>query len=554
MHRGWTLQEVLAPAHAFVLFSWANDFRCQFPAAEWGGPWILETVVEYQSAMVDVLGLLSMGLLATSRASKVEIQDKGMLYVKTFGSSKEDHAAIMSLIQAKSEETEEEMRNLAIWRCSFMRTSSRPVDMVFCIMGLFGITLDPHAFHPRDRVGATAALARELLRKGHGASWLGISFALPPSKQLAFPEFPRTIVHEEAHVQIDGRWHKVRELIDDEDLLYGTPKGDMDDAEYLVFRGKAIGLCRCVLVQCPQHVHFVASDGSLWIFLDPSYNPDASSASAEAFAVVVGNDPVALATKALLLKEHRQGQFHIVSYFQLVGEHYAELVKQWEVWEFSVGGVKMTQVLCSRNLRDSLKQTHFELLNAPSSGAQGAPDNFERLRTSIKEMNNEFSIVFDLDQVVPYDPLSDEFQEYWQDRMSKERRLMETLRGGICEVSEPLDPSSDLDIEEPEDLWEFEDLYEMVQKFSGTLEKREKADDGFTTVRHISDFSFSSILELDDWKDLDKEQSPEMTRFGKSTNELWTEAGFAEALYSMNQSVHLGRPVSSDGTDSDESV
>ena len=76
-----------------------------------------------------------------------------------------------------------------------MRTSSRPVDMVFSIMGLFGVILDPNMFEAENRIGATVALAKEILRKGGRASWLGMSFRLPPCSMLyTSPVFAETSV------------------------------------------------------------------------------------------------------------------------------------------------------------------------------------------------------------------------------------------------------------------------------------------------------------------------------------------------------------------------
>lgn len=79
----------------------------------------------------------------------------------------------------------------AIWQCALVRTSSRPVDMVFSIMGLFGVTLNPGDFHPDDRVGATIALAREILHAGGDASWVAQRRACGPvCRYHTFPNFP----------------------------------------------------------------------------------------------------------------------------------------------------------------------------------------------------------------------------------------------------------------------------------------------------------------------------------------------------------------------------
>ncbi len=64
----------------------------------------------------------------------------------------------------------EEMRDFSIWQCALLRTSSRPLDMVLSIMGILGVSLDLREFPEDDRIGATIALTREILRQGRSAS------------------------------------------------------------------------------------------------------------------------------------------------------------------------------------------------------------------------------------------------------------------------------------------------------------------------------------------------------------------------------------------------
>lgn len=93
----------------------------------------------------------------------------------------------------------------AIWRSMLFRTSSRPVDMIFSIMGLFGVTLDPRAFEPDDRLGATVALMRAILKRPGGrASWLGVAPYLPPHPRLStIPNFPHTSVDGKVELELD---------------------------------------------------------------------------------------------------------------------------------------------------------------------------------------------------------------------------------------------------------------------------------------------------------------------------------------------------------------
>jgi hypothetical protein len=54
-----------------------------------------------------------------------------------------------------------------VWRSAMMRTSSRLVDMVFSVMGLFGVALNTKDFQAEDRAETVMiALARGILEKG----------------------------------------------------------------------------------------------------------------------------------------------------------------------------------------------------------------------------------------------------------------------------------------------------------------------------------------------------------------------------------------------------
>lgn len=139
---------------------------------------------------------------------------------------------------------EQDVREHAIWQCAMMRNTYYPVDMVFSIMGLFGVTLPVQAFAKHDRVGATIALARKVLESGKSASWLGISFRLPPCRYLAtFPIFPRTGLAEKALVRTKDGLQEMADFMDCEfpnaDALQSAmPTGTMDDAGYLTFTSR----------------------------------------------------------------------------------------------------------------------------------------------------------------------------------------------------------------------------------------------------------------------------------------------------------------------------
>ena len=65
--------------------------------------------------------------------------------------------------------------------------------MIFSIMGLFGIMLDPGAFDVNDCKEATIALAQAILHRGGSASWIDTATRATPFAELStFPKFPQT--------------------------------------------------------------------------------------------------------------------------------------------------------------------------------------------------------------------------------------------------------------------------------------------------------------------------------------------------------------------------
>lgn len=350
MHRGWTLQELLAPQRSVVLFSWKDGPQWRF-APESLVNWPPTAIAPGESAVWGMYDLLTAYVakqlkLRTKNGAGTIVEIDG---IRLFGTSTYDRNAIMTIQQAMhTMQPAAEWRLWGIWRASFMRTSSRPVDMVFCIMGLFGVTLNPKAFHPSDREGATVALAREVLKKGHGASWLGMFSMLPPSKQLAFPEFPRTSVPQRAQVNVGGFWRDVTEIMDKDEGFSGAPKGKLDADGYLIFSGKSAGLRRCASQRASRGPQLKAVDGSWWEVLDQNMDTIMSSVVAEAYAVVVayiGFWGTMLQPRALVIQQHEPRRFHIASYIDGKREKtLREIAKDWKEREFAVGGIGTEQV------------------------------------------------------------------------------------------------------------------------------------------------------------------------------------------------------------------
>ncbi|PCH37495.1 hypothetical protein WOLCODRAFT_47112, partial [Wolfiporia cocos MD-104 SS10] len=252
----------------------------------------------------------------------------------------------------------------AMWQCALMRTSSRPVDMVLSIMGLFGVSLDPSAFRSDDRLAATMALAQEILRMGKRASWVGISFKAPPCRQLStFPEFPQTSVSGSAYVQTDTGRCLVARLVD---VGYpvqvqmngeSLPRGVMDDEGYMHFSCKAapvrqvlpIDKTALVFPSAASHEHMLmtAADKTMWQVVDT----DEDTSDPRVFAILLGwfqkYAPAEVLPawhpsniqniRLLLVKEHAPGRFYVIT-GSSVDYTATSRVLAWAVRNFSVGG------------------------------------------------------------------------------------------------------------------------------------------------------------------------------------------------------------------------
>lgn len=156
IHRGWILQEVVAPRRdsVFVLFSWSLGSRKALAGSVTGS--IIE-VLPSTSAMTTLSLIID---ASTTGSMSIENCKKWLLVeVRLFSPHPPDReyrdfpfwrptrrvlaSNVGALARAMTADLDEHARPHLIWQSALMRTSSRPVDMVFRIMGLFGVTLNP---------------------------------------------------------------------------------------------------------------------------------------------------------------------------------------------------------------------------------------------------------------------------------------------------------------------------------------------------------------------------------------------------------------------------
>ncbi|KAF8173731.1 hypothetical protein K438DRAFT_1980616 [Mycena galopus ATCC 62051] len=369
IHRSWTLQEVLAPPEVVVLFDWKlGSGNCSIG----GNQQMVEEVNQGESAMAPLslilqactVGHLSFAPVSSNGSSKPRMVKASMMSALPQAHSYNDipfwqaqHKILAPNVVALTVAmdpalADPDIRAHSVWQSALMRTSSRPVDMVFSIMGLFGVTLDPAAFNKNDRRGATIALAQAILDSGASASWLGMGLRLEPDRTLStFPTFPETSVSGAAFVKIRGRVQEVSELVDAVypmvNVLVPLPKGHMNDAGYLTFTAKAAKVHPEAIGDVKDGA-FNAADGSRWVLDDESNEAAESTAgSLVIFACLLGwfNQYHPAETpaddtnniRAILLEEHQSGLFHVRSSFAL-DRGLRKRVLLWPEQQFCVGG------------------------------------------------------------------------------------------------------------------------------------------------------------------------------------------------------------------------
>ncbi|KAK7043639.1 hypothetical protein VNI00_008250 [Paramarasmius palmivorus] len=378
INRGWTLQEALAPLRAEVVYSWTHGSGMYY--GRYRGN--ITELVPGESAKTPLRELLALnGFGATNffpSASGVHTTFRTTIFGAPNDSSpnvpseQKTEVVIFMLKSALHHGTRQAFDELAptIWRSALFRASSRPVDMVFSIMGLFGVTLDIRKFHKDDRLGATVALMREILRQGGRASWLGLAPYLPPHPQLStIPVFPRTRVEGQVSLELgdqnDNRWSvriasKQRSAILDVRAI-SLPTGSIDDEGYLVITRKAIRIYPQPNLLEPGEDHHQHMDSRtvsppqcclrLWDISQTGWRfyedqDDIEQASPRTFAVLLGyynefsldglwTGPRHLG--ALLIREHAPDKFHVDSFFEL-SDRLENWINTWGDRTLHIGG------------------------------------------------------------------------------------------------------------------------------------------------------------------------------------------------------------------------
>ncbi|KAF9255717.1 hypothetical protein L218DRAFT_912087 [Marasmius fiardii PR-910] len=347
--RGWTLQEAVVPKQTVVLFRW--EYYMIGRACAWTMGFDARTVIDGQSAYHELKRLLEQSI---SPGTLSIDNEKIPISVGLFGPNRISAAA---LSDAMPDVEEFSTREQSIWRSALLRTSSRPVDMVFSIMSMFGVTLDPGSFDSSDRLGATISLAQEILRKGRPASWIGAGYLLEPSFEIStFPRFPETSVSGQAYVQMPDGTQKL--LVDmcssmnPSEYLDDIPGGSMDDDGYLKIDVHAAQIWKVQKNLVGQTLNVIrGQDGSAWQLspLGDSESGVISSSEPTTYIVYIGqitqSRSVAYARimfrdslRVLVVQEHFPNKFHRLTFAKLSKDKWKEYLISLPKINLAIGG------------------------------------------------------------------------------------------------------------------------------------------------------------------------------------------------------------------------
>ena len=207
--RAWTLQEVTAPqvTKVSVLYnpnSPANSVLAPFRSD--GTFWSDVHLVHYDSH--GNRALMYMCEAMRRFATKPH---------PFFGFKSSQYSVMLQCLQGVSIK-----QHSWIWMSAMMRTSSRPCDRIFSIMGLFDVVLDPSDWCDTDTTGPAIALVQKSLAAAYNKnypsfewdkavppqtlSWLLSTYWIVPHRKYSiFPMFPETSVNGPAMWQVpDG--------------------------------------------------------------------------------------------------------------------------------------------------------------------------------------------------------------------------------------------------------------------------------------------------------------------------------------------------------------
>ncbi|KAF5378781.1 hypothetical protein D9615_006934 [Tricholomella constricta] len=361
IERAWTLQEAMVPRRTLVLFAWKFGSGSLQDVED-----VPENIFELTSRKSATAELSELLEICTEE-SFLTFYGSGNIWRRVWPALFDPGPArVLQMAMAKRAS---EWTQSAVWRCAHMRVSSRPVDMIFSIMGMFGVSLDPKKFHPDDRLHATVALMQAILRNGGKASWMGAISGTNPCKQLSsFMVIP----------PLGDRYLEDTSL--DFEVLPVDLKGVMDDDGYFQFSAKAapvvsnLSLGRSAF-PAANEVPSKDAEGRIFFFVRSSgwSIPLEAQGDHKMFMVLFGRGVLSFDDPdddqdyvVMLIEKHAPGLFH-QSYTMLsvLGEGWQEVIDGWEEQTFKLGG---PEELGSRIKLEERKKVVPSTSPGPASG------------------------------------------------------------------------------------------------------------------------------------------------------------------------------------------
>ncbi|CCL99554.1 uncharacterized protein FIBRA_01572 [Fibroporia radiculosa] len=360
IQRSWTLQEVLAPkmSNVMVLFAWTYGEALSI--ASTSAQFNYKEVVPGQSAACPLQDALS---THSGNIYELKTERKTFKFFSTtlFGREKSYVSTLLAVLDNGGLENAGSVQ--AVWQCSLMRTCTYPVDAVFSIMGLFGVSLDPLRFKPDDRRGATIALAAEILRNGGRADWLAAALDLPPEKGVsALPALPRVNPIGNATLVTEEGERPVAEILPWVGFGWvdGIPLGKMDEKGCFTFSSPAALLIPAgrqesgriendekTMHDATGKLQVIATNGTIWkihIGDEETYQQTRRSFIAfigtlthytsAVFGCFVDPHP----HRAILVEEHEDGRFHRTSSF-ILGTEFVPYIERCKSYEICLAGL-----------------------------------------------------------------------------------------------------------------------------------------------------------------------------------------------------------------------
>ncbi|KAI0381347.1 hypothetical protein F5Y04DRAFT_80278 [Hypomontagnella monticulosa] len=190
MDRAWTLQEAVVNTEVWVLLLWDNG-PGKLTVTYKGSTYKFFSIGPSYKPNLDICIIKLTDLLDLADAGV-----KGITTIKVvdgaFGTPGDvaRRALRMALARGNSQ-----IQYTGVWRSMYLRTSSKPVDVVYSIMGIFRLQIDPFRKN-RDPNFVFNDLARKVsVKSGLGPAWLtiggvtGSDIPRDPTSRLVF-KFP----------------------------------------------------------------------------------------------------------------------------------------------------------------------------------------------------------------------------------------------------------------------------------------------------------------------------------------------------------------------------